>query len=264
MKLNELNSRVNGIIEAHNGDYAFRIETEEGHIEYRDDDIFPAASLIKIPILMESFRLAEQKLIDLSSKISLHQEGKAGGAGVLHLLSREATVTLADVLMLMITVSDNMAANIMIERTGMDRINALLAEMGCSKTVLGRRLMDFEAVKQGKNNFTSARDVILLLKEIGRGRMLKEESRKAILQILQNQQFRYKLPAYMDEETIMIANKTGELEGVEHDAGIFTLKETKIYAAVLTNNLPDEAEGRQALSLIGKALNDYMLSYQKN
>ncbi|SFE52760.1 beta-lactamase class A [Bacillus sp. OV194] len=264
MKLNELNNRVNDIISGQNGAYAYWIETKDGHIEFQADEVFPAASLIKIPILIEAFRQTEAGQIDLASRISLKQEVRVGGAGVLQLFSDESAVTVADILTLMITVSDNMAANIMIEKTGMERINDLLAELGCSQTVLQRKLMDFEAVKQGKNNYTSARDVILQLKEIDRGGRLKDKSSQTILHILQNQQFRYKLPAYMDEEKITIANKTGELDGVEHDAGIFTFKREKLFAAVLTKNLPSEAEGRQALALIGKALNDYLLSYQKN
>lgn len=263
MALSELKNRVNNIISKQPGEYAYWIETSEGYIENNGDLSFPAASLIKLPIMIEAFCQAQKHGLDLTAQIHLKEDGKAGGAGVLHLLTEGATLTWMDLVTLMIVVSDNTAANLLIDQTGMANINEKLADLGCSQTVLERKLMDFEAIKRGKNNRTTARDVGMLLKVIDHGSILSEKSRKAALNILQNQQFRYKLPAYMDEEKIVIANKTGELDGIEHDAGIFTFQSEKVMACVLTKNLESEAEGREAIALIGKEIYEHFRSCQK-
>lgn len=263
MELKELNNRVNNIISRQTGDYGYWIETSEGYIEHNGDLSFPAASLIKLPIMIEAFVQAQQNALDLSSRIQVKEEEKAGGAGIIQLLSAGATLTWMDILTLMVVVSDNTAANLLIDRLGMAEINERLTEIGCNQTVLERKLMDFEAIKRWKNNITTARDVGTLLKVIDQGSILSEKNRETVLNILQNQQFRYKLPAYMDEEKIIIANKTGELDGVEHDAGIFTFQRKKVMACVLTKNLTSEAEGREAIALIGKEIFDYITSCQK-
>ncbi|SDN30780.1 beta-lactamase class A [Fictibacillus solisalsi] len=264
MTLNELKNRLNGIIDPLTGEFAYYIETEEGYIGENEEKVFPAASLIKLPILIEAFRQKEAGLLDLSLPVPIKPKDKVGGAGIINHLSPDASLTVLDVLTLMITVSDNTGANVMIEQAGRERINALLTALRCHRTVLKRKLMDFKAIQEGKNNYTSAKDVVLLLKEIHHGKLMKNESRVMMLDILRNQQFRHKLPGSMDEEVVMIANKTGELQGTEHDAGIFEYKDTTVIAAVLTKNLSNEAEARHKLAAIGTAIQEYLMSVQKN
>ncbi|RXZ00462.1 serine hydrolase [Fictibacillus sp. S7] len=264
MTLDELKNRVNGIIDPLNGEFAYYIETEEGYIGKNEEKVFPAASLIKLPILIEAFRQKEAGLLDLSMPVHINQKDKVGGAGVMNHLSPGASLTVLDVLTLMITVSDNTGANVMIEHAGRERINALLTELQCDQTVLERKLMDFKAIEAGKNNYTSAKDVVLLLKEIHHGKLLQNESRKMMLDILRNQQFRHKLPGSMDEEAVIIANKTGELQGTEHDAAIFEYNGRIIFAVVLTKNLTREADARHKLAAVGTAIQDYLISVQKN
>ncbi|MDN4526873.1 serine hydrolase [Fictibacillus fluitans] len=264
MTLDELRNRVNGIIGSLNGEFAYYIETDEGYIGEKEEKVFPAASLIKLPIMIEAFRQREAGVLDLTKPLNIAQKDKVGGAGVINQLSPSASLTVLDVLTLMITVSDNTAANIMIEKAGKEPINALLAELQCRQTVLQRKLMDFQAIEEGKNNYTSAKDAVHLLREIHHGKLLQNDSRKTMLNILRNQQFRHKLPGSMDEEVIMIANKTGELQGTEHDAAIAEYQGRAIIAAVLTKNLKNEADARHKLAEIGMVIQDYLMIVQKN
>ncbi|WP_433750278.1 serine hydrolase [Falsibacillus pallidus] len=237
------------------------IETHEGRILLNEMDTFPSASLIKLPILIECFRQVEAGKMLLDQSVDLSALKRVGGAGVLPALSDSVKLTVKDFMTLMIIVSDNTATNFLIDLGGEKEINDCIQTLQLKQTSLGRRMMDFEAIKNGKNNYTSPEDILHVLKEIDRGKLLQANSRDYILQIMKQQQFVDKLPALMDTEIVSSANKTGELDGVEHDCGIFTYGEKTVYASVLIDGLYDKELGRKTISRIGKAIFDYLIKH---
>jgi len=90
-------------------------------IAYRAGETFPAASVIKLPILVEAYRQVDEGRLDLSERIPLRAEDRVGGSGVLKELEPGAALTLRDLLTLMIVVSDNTATNMVIDRVGWRR-----------------------------------------------------------------------------------------------------------------------------------------------
>ncbi|MGH2510511.1 MAG: serine hydrolase, partial [Ktedonobacteraceae bacterium] len=173
--------------------------------------------------------------------------------GVLANLSPDLRPTIHDLAHLMITISDNTASNVLLDLLGMDAINASMRELGLQATRLERRFIDFEARRAGRDNWTTAADMALLLAHIHQQRV---PERERLLQILLRQNDYHVLPAYWNEE-LLFAHKTGGLPGIMHDAGLLycTLDDpTPLVIAVLTAEQPDIAVTNLNLSRLGRAI----------
>ncbi|CAN7397891.1 serine hydrolase [Rossellomorea sp. LjRoot5] len=251
-KIREVIVRCNGRVSV-----AVELPSHSFHID--GDRSYSAASLIKIPILLEAFRQAQEGKISLSDMVTIPKEGRVGGAGVLVSLSDHLTLTIEDLLTLMIIVSDNTATNLLIERLGLNSIQELCNTIKLKHTRLLRKLMDFKAMEQGLNNYTSALDIISCLKMMDIGTEYSQTSREKMLRILQQQQFDTKLPSRMDREAVYIGNKTGELPGIEHDCGIIKFRDKTAYVAVLIDELGESETGEDTIAQIGKLICDFLL-----
>ena len=94
------------------------------------NQIFPSASIIKIPVLAALFKAAAEGKVDLNAKTTLKAENRVGGGGVLTELSIKLRPTVLDLATLMIIVSDNAATNELIDLVGMDQVNDLVRKLG--------------------------------------------------------------------------------------------------------------------------------------
>ena len=186
-------------------------------VTWRDDVPFVAASVIKLPIMIEAFRQFEAGLLDPNETYALRPEHKLPPCGVLTFLHDGLQVTLMDLVTLMIIVSDNTATNMVIDRVGMENVNRTLRELGATDTVLRRRLFDREASARGVQNSVTARDIGRLLEGLYAGRVVSPAASRRMLDILLAQQLNGKLPFYLSCD---VAHKTGEDDGITHDAGI--------------------------------------------
>jgi beta-lactamase class A len=233
------------------------IEVDGEGFYHNSSVVFQSASVIKIPILIEGLRQCELGRLDLD-RLILVDHGRVGGSGVLQALSQAASVTVKDLLTLMMIVSDNIATNLLIDMLGIESLNTSFVGMGLQDTVLDRRMMDFDAIGYGLDNFTSPRDMLACLKIVAEGTYLSEASRAMAMEIMGYQQFLDKLPAMLDLDQVFIANKTGSLPGVEHDCAIFRCNGKTAYVAVLMDQLTDAYDGRQLISKIGKCVFEWM------
>lgn len=258
--MDNLKRQVSELVAHCEGRVGLVIETCEGRIEINHNDKFSAASLIKIPILIEGFRQYEKGLLDLHEYLLALPSNRVGGAGVIQALSADLKLKIIDLMALMIIVSDNSATNLVIDRVGMTEINECIKALNLQNTELNRKMMDFEAKKNGLDNFTTANDMLTCLKVIDQHRFLSKESSDKAFSILEKQQFKNKLAETIDSEAVQVANKTGELPGVEHDCAIFKYGGKTIYAAVLIDQLSRQEEGRLTLIQIGKVLSNFMKS----
>ena len=238
------------------GKMGLAIEMENKCFYFNREEVFPSASIIKVPILIEGLRQAEVGKINLNEMLPIRD--RVGGSGVLQALA-DISLTVKDLLTLMITVSDNTATNMIIDLLGMDAINQSMKEFGLEKTVLKRKMMDFAAIERGLNNVTCPADIITCLKVINEGSYLSENSRRHALEILHFQQFHDKLPAMIDTEKIFVAGKTGSLPNVENDCAIFKYRGKTAYVVVLMDQLENAFSGRRVISRIGKYVYDDLL-----
>ena len=190
-------------------------------IEYRADEPMIAASVIKLPVMVEAFRQMRSGRLDADGLYTLRERDKVPPCGVLTLMHEGLQVTLADLITLMIVVSDNTATNMLIDILGMDSVNRALDEFGASGTRLRRKLFDAEASARGVQNTVTAREIGDMLAAIARGQLVSPEASRRMTDILLNQQLNGKFPFYLD---CPVAHKTGEDDGITHDAGVIYAK----------------------------------------
>jgi beta-lactamase class A len=228
------------------------IDTGE-EIEINCDEVFPSASIIKLPILVEALRQRAEGRLSLEERVTLREEDKVGGSGVLKEMTPGLSLPFSDVLTLMIIVSDNMAANIAIARVGMENVNAYMRQLGLQKTTLQRKLMDFETRKRGLDNLTSPRDMADLLQKLATKTMLNEENCEKALDIMKRQQVRDRIPRYLPSSMPM-ANKTGEIAGIRHDIGVVFAKDHPYIISAMSKDLKDERMGIEAIARISEAV----------
>ena len=211
-----------------------------------------AASLIKLPVLMMAMEMAEEGKLNLNERIRAGSIAKYPSCGVVAYMHPESVITLQDLCTFMITVSDNTAANWLIERIGTEAVNAYMQRQGCRYSALRRRLFDSEAARQGLQNHVTAYDMALLLRRIYRSEV---PGAAAMLQILQNQQLNGKIPVGLRglaaEEDC--AHKTGEDDDITHDVGI-VLGEKPFIICFMTNRCPDTAAAEYAMHSIVRQL----------
>lgn len=195
----------------------------------------PSASMIKLLIMLTLLKKVELKEISLDEKTKLVEDKSVGGSGVLKDLSCDHSFTIKELLTLMIIISDNYATNILIEKIGMDNINKLGKELNLLETSLERIMMDTDAQSRGLDNFTSSEDVFSVLKIIYEKSFLREDLSELALDILLRQQERDRLQRYLPED-LKIANKSGDLDFLENDGGIFFTNSKNYILVVLVNN----------------------------
>jgi beta-lactamase class A len=260
MTLEELRIKLLEELAGCKGRASLFLEIEGEIIEYNSNEVYQSASLIKLPILFEALRQMEEGQLNKESQLSIEERDKIGDTGVLQAM-KVKQLPVMDLLSLMIIVSDNSATNMVIDLLGIDSINTTISRIGMSNSILQRKMLDFSAIQSSLDNYTSASDIGLCLKEGVKGNLLNQESRSIFHSLLRQQQFKEKLPFYMDDTLLQIGNKTGELPGVDHDCGIITYCKKEAIIVVLIDELSGPQSGKSTIQQIGKHINSYITGF---
>src|SRR3954468_4159088 len=215
-----------------------------GHLER---ETFPTASAIKLAIVYELFKQAEEGKIRLEETTTLDRRQAVGGTGVLVEMGTP-TLSIRDYAVLMVTLSDNTATNLLIDRLGIERIAARMQRLGLNGTRLRRHMMDGAAARRGEENVSTPDELARLLAVMNDG--MPEAI--ALLKKPKDNRLRKGLP-----EGVASADKSGELEGVRVDAGIVFAKNRPYVLSVMTTFLKDEAEGERAIETISRTAYEY-------
>lgn len=197
--------------------------TGEG-VSIGEDLPMMAASVIKIPIMVEAFRQIKAGKIRKDDIYLLREEDKRPSCGALNRLHVGLPVTVQDLYNLMIILSDNSATNILIHMLGMENINQSMKDMGYRSIRVNRLLFDREASMRGIENYVSAGEIADILEKMYHGRLVDEASDAEMIEVLKEQRLNGKIP-FRFVEKVPIAHKTGEDEGITHDVGIIYGKE---------------------------------------
>ena len=186
---------------------------------FEESKAYPAASIIKLPILAVSFKAINKKRISLADQVRVQKRDIVGGSGILKAMKMPQEFTLEELSELMIAKSDNSATNRIIKLLGFDYINEAFKEFGLSETSLSRKMMDFSLRGKGFENYTSCYDIAYLLNKIYWQTLVDKKLSRLALDFLTNQKVKDRIPRYLPKE-IVVAHKTGLERGVVHDAGI--------------------------------------------
>lgn len=162
-------SRLEALVEGYEGVAGVHILdlTDGTRFAVRDDLVFPQASAIKVPILLELFRRAEEDPALLRRQVPVTDAVRTGGSGVLQYLSDGgSSLSLEDHAVYMILYSDNTATNVLIDALGMESVNALSASLGAPGTLLQRKMIRPEASARGEENLSTPRDAARIMERI--------------------------------------------------------------------------------------------------
>ena len=218
--------------------------TSNERVSHLERETVPTASAIKLAIVYELYKQVSDGRIKLDETLVLDRSKAVGGSGVLIHMGTP-TLSLRDYATLMVTLSDNTATNVLIDRLSMDAIARRVQGLGLGATKLRRHMMDTAAARRGDENVSSPDDIARLLQAMPpEGIELLKKSKDSRL--------RKGLPP--DVET---ADKPGELDGVRVDAGIVYAKNRPFVFCVMTTFLKDDAEGARAIEEIARAAYEY-------
>ncbi|MFN8581347.1 MAG: serine hydrolase [Gemmatimonadaceae bacterium] len=221
------------------------------------DDLFPTASTIKIAVLAELYRQHERaagggagaRLTDL---YTVDAKDIVGGSDIMSGLTPGVTrVTNRDLATMMIAVSDNSATNVLIDRVGMESVNAWLAQQGPTHTRLRRHMMDVKAAQEGRENTATPHELVMLLAALHRGKVLGPSATKDFFAMLGTHKDSY-IPRLLPAD-VTVASKPGDLDAVRNDAGIVFVPNRPFAIAVMTTFGTDERASELAIARIARA-----------
>ena len=223
-------ARIIGDTKNHLAVYFLRPDREIEPFVYRSQQMAPA-SMIKLFVMAKTMQDVHDGKLSLDEKITIKKKDAVGGAGVTTWYNAGEQRTIEQLMTVMITDSDNTATNILIDRLGMQNINQYLQQQGFSDTVLVYKMM--MGRKGKKKNLSSVRDIGSLFSRLYYHQLVGEQEDKLMLAILRQQHdkecFPAALPAYE------IAHKTGEVNDVYVDGGIFFGQQEDFVLVILSN-----------------------------
>ncbi len=227
----------------------------------RPDEVFPQASSIKIAVLAELYHQAQQAAHGASGKATLKDRYVVRAADIVPdssilggLTDGVSSLTNRDLATIMVAVSDNSATNVLIDRVGMDNVVRLTESLGLSHTQLRRKMMDLKAAAQGRENISTPREMMTLLEQIYRGKVIAAPLLDDFFNVLATHKDSW-IPRDLPAD-LKIANKPGELEGVRNDSGIVFVKNRPYVICVMTTYLASERAGEDAITRISRLAYD--------
>ncbi len=219
-----------------------------------------AASTMKVPVMLQLYLDAEEGRIDLDAPVTVTTTFTSILDGSEYILNQTSDsdqslydqvgepVSTRHLMDRMITWSSNLATNLLIRDADAERVTRTMRALGADSIEVLRGVEDIPAFEAGLSNTTTARDMGIVMTALARGDTASEASRAEMIEILERQQFRAKIPAGVPEG-IRVANKTGGITGIHHDAAIIYPKDGPAYVLViLIRGLPGEGERADALA----------------
>ncbi len=229
-------------------EYAFYVRPKDQQPFLRANcERFSSASLIKVPLLLAWIELERTGAVDRDELCNLDDEPAVYGAGLSWLLAARR-LPYRDVLLLMISVSDNQCTNLIVRKLGLERIERVFRQgLGLEQTALERKLMDFEARAQGRDNWIGVQDCIRLFDLI---RALEPENRAWVESMLRACQDDSLLMRDLPRDTVSFYHKTGSIPQVLHDWGYTR----GVEMFLLTQNMQAETLLYPVFGQLGKIL----------
>lgn len=269
-----IRQKIDSLFQARPGTFAlaFKDLSTGASLLIREHDSFHAASMMKVPVLIEIYRQAAQGHFSLSDSLTLKNEFTSiADSSIFHLDSADDSEqelykhtgqrrTISQLVYEMITVSSNFATNLLIDKVTPGNITTTLRQLGATDIHVLRGVEDNAAYQRGMNNTVTAYGLMLLFERMARGTLINSAASKAMIHILLNQQFNDIIPARLPAD-VKVAHKTGWIKGVNHDGGIIFMPDGRKYVLVmLSKDTPDEKASKDAMAAVSEALYHYVVN----
>lgn len=292
-----MRNEIEDILKESNGKFGVAIKHLEKEEEFsiNGDTLFPLASVFKIPILVTLMKEVAAGRINLTDRVQFKNSDRVPGSGVLQELDEGTNVSVKDLAMLMIIISDNMATDKLLNLIGIETVQEYMKELGLENLDIHHSCWDLLSLCVGKepepytseqydcltsllnsgkfdynssvfqeikgNNVSTVKDMNTLLEKIVRNDGLPEDSSKQILDILLRQQLRQRIPNQLPVGT-KVAHKTGTIGGTVNDSGIIFLPDQKgtVLITVLSKGNSTMDEGARVIAQIARAAYNHYTS----
>lgn len=261
-----LEAQLRRIIASGGAEVAVAYRTLDGKTELLldADTSFHAASTMKLPVMIELFRQARDGTLSLDDPLPIRNDFRSIVDGSPYKLSAGddsdtevyaavgRTMTLRQLCDAMITVSSNFAANLLIEKLGVENIGRTVTALGADGMRMLRGVEDQKAFDKGLNNTTTARGLMALLDRMAHGQAVDRQADADMIEILKRQKFNDAIPAGVPAGT-SVAHKTGNITRIHHDAAI-------VYAArpyvlvVLVRGIEDQKKSAGLMAELSRAV----------
>ena len=234
-------------------------------ISFRDRAAMPSASLVKMPVMVAVYEAIAAGQLSRNERLPVLERHKVSGCGPTAGIPSGQTQSVRELLENMITISDNTATNILVERVGMDAVNRACRQYGLYQTDMIRDVMDLAARDHGVENMTSARDMGQFMESLERGEFIGNDYCEEMRAILLRNKLRDRIPRFLPME-LPVAHKTGLMYNVVHDVGALYFRDRTVIVSALTRDSPSywvskEFIGKVALRVY-EAMRDYELSHR--
>jgi beta-lactamase class A len=274
-----LNDRLQSVAERFSGRFTLYAEHLETGEVIRFGTVHPmeTASLIKLPIMVEALRQVEQGRLALSDLLTLEAADQVTGSGILQHMSPGDRLPLADVLLMMITISDNSATNLVLRTVGLSSVNTTMASLGLAHTRVLKRI---DWALPGPIGYSVPEELAWLLKEIHRRRLISSRASDTMWHILERQQYNtlltrhlpYDLLVSEDDATpppVRIGSKSGSVEGVRNDAGLVLTPWGNYVIAIMSEGCQDlrfhvDNEAMVLLPDVSRAVFDHFVGTRRD
>lgn len=267
-KLDKAREKIQNEIQSSGADVAVAFHMLNGHHEvmFHPDIPFHAASTMKIPVMIELFHQVREGKLRLDDPLPVKNEFQSIVDGSSYSLSAGDdsegdlykaaghTRTLAQLCEAMITISSNLATNLLIEKLGVENIRAQVTLLHAEGMQLLRGVEDGKAYQEGLNNTTTARGLLVLLRAIADGKAVDKVASRQMIEILKRQKFHEAIPAGLPPG-IPVAHKTGEITKIHHDAAIVYAKEPFILV-ILVRGMAEQKDSSALMAKITRLLYD--------
>lgn len=255
------------------GDFALAFKLLNGDddgILINENEVFHAASTMKTPVMIEVFKQASEGKFDLNDSILVKNEFKSivdsstysmdlsedSGENLYHFIGKKRTIK--QLVYDMITVSSNLATNILIDTVKAENVMQTMKKIGANDIQVLRGVEDLKAFNLGLNNTTTAHDLMIIFEKIANGEIVSKNACEEMIDILLDQKLNTRIPALLPEE-VKVAHKTGSITGVGHDSGIVFLPDGRKYVLViLAKNLDSAKDGEKTEAEVSRLIYDYL------
>ena len=261
-----LRERVLALVQASGAEVAVAFRTVDGRQELLidPDKTFHAASTMKVPVMIELFRQAEAGTLSLDEPLRIRNEFHSIVDGSVYQLDVSddsdsevyqavgKTLTLRQLSEAMIIVSSNFAANLLIERLGVENIRRTVTKLGADGMQVLRGVEDDKAFQKGLNNTTTARGLLVLLDKLAKGPVVSATADDEMIAMLSRQKFNDAIPAGVPEGT-RVAHKTGNITKIHHDAAI-VFGPRPYVVVVLVRGLQEQKDSAALIAAISREI----------
>ncbi len=222
--------------------------------EHRGGRLFAAASTVKIPLMIAVYREIDAGRLALDTPYTLTDNDRTPGSGVISHLHTGITLTVADLLYLMIAISDNTATNLLLRMLSMDTARATMTDLGMAHSVFGRPMYGRPARADEGENYATPHEYARVLRAILDGKAASSASCEAMTALLETQQNSRRFARYLPTLAhLRWGSKTGSVSGVVNDVGFVLAPNGRLILAVYTENCPDEWTGEAVIGEIARA-----------